>query len=76
MVEVVPQYGGTWAFYVIAPVILCGVVACLWWIVKGAIGVFAQTPHGQAAAKWRHRKGSSRRDPLLPQVSQRLRHQH
>jgi hypothetical protein len=32
------QYGGgTWAFYVIAPVILCGVVACLWWIVRGAI---------------------------------------
>jgi hypothetical protein len=31
------QYGGTWAFYVIAPVILCGVVACLSWIVRGAI---------------------------------------
>jgi hypothetical protein len=29
--------GGTWAFYVIAPVILCGVVACLLWIVRGAI---------------------------------------
>ena len=40
------QYGGTWVFYVIAPVILCGVVACLWWIVKGAIGVFGQPPRG------------------------------
>ena len=38
------QYGGTWIFFVIAPVILCGVVASLWWIVKGAIGVFGQTP--------------------------------
>jgi hypothetical protein len=39
------QYGGTWVFYVIAPIILCGAVACLWWIVRGAIGVFGQTPH-------------------------------
>jgi hypothetical protein len=30
------QYGGTWVFYVIAPVILFGIVACLWWIVKGS----------------------------------------
>ena len=76
MVEVVRQYGGTWVFYVIAPAILCGVVACLWWIVKGSIGVFAQTPRGQAGTKWRHRKRSSRRDPLLARLSQRLRHQH
>jgi hypothetical protein len=34
------QYGGTWVFYVIAPIILFGSVACLWWIVRGAIGVF------------------------------------
>jgi hypothetical protein len=34
------QYGGTWLFYVIAPVILLGAVACLWWIVRGAIAVF------------------------------------
>ena len=40
------QYGGTWVFYVIAPIILCGVVASLWWIVKGAIGVFGRTPRG------------------------------
>src|SRR5215467_8104363 len=40
----VHQYGGTWVFYVVAPVVLCGVVACLWWIVKGAIGVFGRTP--------------------------------
>ena len=41
------QYGGTWIFYVIAPVILCGVVASLWLIVKGAIGVFGQAPRGE-----------------------------
>jgi hypothetical protein len=35
---------GTWVFYVIAPVILCGAVACLWWIVRGAIAVFGKTP--------------------------------
>ena len=34
------QYGGDWLFYVIAPIILLGAVACLWWIVRGAIGVF------------------------------------
>jgi hypothetical protein len=36
------QYGGTWVLYVIAPTILFGVIACLRWIVKGAIGVFGQ----------------------------------
>jgi hypothetical protein len=39
--------GGTWAFYVIAPLILCGVVASLWLIVTGAMGVFGQTPRGE-----------------------------
>jgi hypothetical protein len=34
------QYGGTWVFYVIAPIILFGSVLCVWWIVKGAMGVF------------------------------------
>jgi hypothetical protein len=38
--------GGTWVLYVIAPVMLCGVVGCLWWIVKGAIGVFGGMPRG------------------------------
>ena len=46
LVEAAHQHGPTWVFYVIAPVILCGVVACLWWIVKGVIGVFGQTPPG------------------------------
>jgi hypothetical protein len=46
LLEVTHQYGGTWVVYVIAPIILCGVVACLSWIVKGAIGVFGQTPRG------------------------------
>ena len=43
------QYRGAWAwaFYVIAPLVLCGVVASLWFIVKGAIGVFGQTPRGE-----------------------------
>jgi hypothetical protein len=36
-------YEGTWAFFVIAPLILCGVVASLWLIVKGATGIFGQT---------------------------------
>jgi hypothetical protein len=44
--EITRQSGGTWAAYVIAPVIVCGVVASFWWIVKGAIGVFGQTPRG------------------------------
>ena len=44
LVEEAHQHGGTWIFYVIAPVILCGAVACLWWIVRGAIAVFGKTP--------------------------------
>jgi hypothetical protein len=42
--EVTRQNEGTWEVYVIAPVIVCGVVASFWWIVKGAIGVFGHTP--------------------------------
>jgi hypothetical protein len=38
------HYGGAWVFYVIAPLILCGVVVCLWWIARGVIAVFDQTP--------------------------------
>src|SRR5262249_33971422 len=41
------QYGVTWAFYVVAAVVLCGLVASLWLIVKGAIGVFGQTPRSE-----------------------------
>ena len=37
------RHGG-WILYVIAPVILCGGVASLWWIVRGAIAVFDKTP--------------------------------
>jgi hypothetical protein len=55
------QYGGTWAFYVIAPLILCGVVASLWLIVKGAIGVFGQTPRGQRLSMIPSTIGSSSR---------------
>jgi hypothetical protein len=38
------HYGGTWVFYVIAPLILCGAVASLWWIVRGAIALFGEAP--------------------------------
>ena len=41
------HHGGTWVLYVIAPLILCGVVAGFWLIVKGAIGVFGRTPRGE-----------------------------
>jgi hypothetical protein len=54
-------YGGTWAFYVIAPVILCGVVACLWWIVKGAIGVLRAEPRGERLSTIPSTTGSSSR---------------
>jgi hypothetical protein len=37
------RHGGTWVFYAIAPVTLGGALACLWWIVRGAIPVFAKT---------------------------------
>jgi hypothetical protein len=58
------QYGGTWgtwAFYLIAPVILCGVVASLWLIVKGAIGVFGQTRCGERLSTIPSTTGSSSR---------------
>jgi hypothetical protein len=55
------HYGGTWAFYVIAPVILCGVVASLWLIVKGAIGVFGQMPRGERLSTIPSTTGSSSR---------------
>jgi hypothetical protein len=53
------QYGGTWLFYVIALVILCGVVASLWWIVKGAIGVFGQSSRGERLSTIPSTTGSS-----------------
>src|SRR5215469_2334757 len=37
------RYGGAWVFYLIAPVMLCGVLFCLWLIIRGALGVFGQT---------------------------------
>jgi hypothetical protein len=55
------QYGGTWVFYVIAPLILCGVVACLWLIVKGAIVVFGPTPRGERLSTIPSTIGSSSR---------------
>ena len=51
------QYGGNWVFYVIAPIILLGSIACLWWIVRGAIGVFGP---GTTAV------GSQKASPLKP----------
>jgi len=56
-------YGETWVFYVIAPVILCGVVACLWWIVKGAVGAFGQSPRGERLSTIPSTTGSSSRTP-------------
>jgi hypothetical protein len=37
------NYGNSWVFFVIVPVILCGFLACLWLIVRGAIGLLGQT---------------------------------
>jgi len=53
------QHVGTWALYVIAPLILCGFVASLWLIVKGAIGVFGQTPRGEGVSTIPSTTGSS-----------------
>jgi hypothetical protein len=55
------QYGGTWAIYVIAPLLLGGIVASLWLIVKGAIGVFGQTPRGERLPTIPSTTGSSSR---------------
>jgi len=68
------QYGGTWAFYVIAPLILCGVVASLWLIVKGAIGVFGQTPRGERLSTIPSTTGSSSRTPAAKRASRHLAH--
>ena len=46
LVPEIHQYGGSWIMYVIVPVILFGIVASLWLIVRGAIGVFGQRPRG------------------------------
>jgi hypothetical protein len=55
------QYGGTWALFVIAPLILCGVVASLWLIVKGALGVFVQAPRSERLSTIPWTAGSSSR---------------
>lgn len=34
---------GSWQFCVIVPVLVCGTVASLWQIVRGALGVFGRT---------------------------------
>ena len=46
LVPEIHQYGGSWIMYVIVPVIFFGVVASLWLIVRGAIGVFGRRPRG------------------------------
>jgi len=61
LLEATHQYGGTWVFYVLAPVILCGVVASFWLIVKGAIGVFGPTPLGERLSTIPWTTGSSSR---------------
>ena len=61
LVPEVHQYGGTWVLYVLAPVILCGIVASLWLIVKGAIGVFGQTGRGERLSTIPSTTGSSSR---------------
>ena len=66
--EAHPYGGGTWAFYVIAPLILCGVVASFWLIVKGAIGVFAPTPCGERLSTIPWTTGSSSRTAAANEV--------
>ena len=63
LVSEVHQTGGTWIFYVVAPVILCGVVASLWLIVKGAIGVFGRSPRRLVIAHRRSRQPDGQRGP-------------
>jgi len=36
------NYGNSWIFYVIVPIIFFGIVAGLWLIVRGAIGLLGQ----------------------------------
>jgi hypothetical protein len=38
------DYGNAWVFYLIAPVILSGILAGMWLIVRGAIGLLEHTP--------------------------------
>jgi hypothetical protein len=52
---------GTWALYVIAPLLLCGVVASLWLIVKGAIGVLLAEPRRERLSTIPSTRGSSSR---------------
>ena len=63
LVSEVHQTGGTWIFYVVAPVILCGVVASLWLIVKGAIGVFGRESTQLTIAHRRSRQPDGQRGP-------------
>jgi hypothetical protein len=43
MIGGVPHdYGNSWVFFVIVPIMLVGFVGCLWLIVKGATGLFGQ----------------------------------
>jgi hypothetical protein len=70
------QYGGTWVFYVIAPIMFFGLLACLWWIVRGAIGVFGPGAAGsqkasplkavRAAARFHRAAGISTMASSLP----------
>ena len=50
---------GTWALYVFAPLLLCGIVASLWLIVKGAIGVLRAEPRGERLSTIPSTPGSS-----------------
>ena len=68
----VHPYGGTWALYMIAPVILCGVVASLWLIVKGAIGVFGWTPRGERVSTIPSTTGSSSRTAAAKRGHQKV----
>jgi hypothetical protein len=44
MIPAIPHdYGNAWMFYVIVPVISFGIVAGLWLIVSGAVGLLGQT---------------------------------
>jgi hypothetical protein len=43
IMEVPHNYGNSWVFFVIVPIILFGFLACLWLIVRGAIGLFGET---------------------------------
>ena len=59
--EAHPYVGGAWAIYVFATLILGGVVASVWLILKGAIGVFRRTPRGERLSTIPSTTGSSAR---------------